>query len=190
MVKAKHRPIRKAHGCQQVPELIIEGKVLKQEIERKFLIANDGWRKDVRAVHHIKQAYLAFGSQAHVRVRIVDAKTAMLTIKASEGELSRQEFEYEIPADDAKELLALAEGTIIEKTRHLVKVQGFEWEIDVFEGDNAGLVVAEIELGDRHHKGYVQELPRPEWLGGEITGDRRYYNSWLARKPFGGWRKE
>ena len=157
-------------------------KALSQEIERKFLIANDSWRKDVCAVHHIRQGYLAFGSRAHVRVRIVDEKAAVLTIKSRDGELSRQEFEYPIPVTEAKELIALAEGAIIEKKRHSVEAGGVKWEIDVFEGDDAGLVIAEIELGNK-----AQEFSRPMWLGTEITGETRYYNSNLARKPFSKW---
>jgi adenylate cyclase len=155
---------------------------LSQEIERKFLIANGNWQKDVRAVHHIRQGYLAFGSRAHVRVRIVDKKAAVLTIKSRKGELSRQEFEYPIPVNEAKELMALAEGTIIEKKRHCVEAGGLKWEIDVFEGDNAGLAIAEIELREE-----AQEISRPMWLGKEITGETRYYNSSLARKPLSRW---
>lgn len=155
---------------------------MSREIERKFLITDDGWQKDVRAVRHIRQGYLAFGSRAHVRVRIVDKKAAVLTVKSREGELSRQEFEYSIPADEARELLALAEEAIIEKKRHSVEASGLEWEIDVFAGDNAGLVIAEIELRDG-----AQEISRPSWLGEEITGEARYYNSSLARKPFSKW---
>jgi adenylate cyclase len=160
----------------------LKAKALSQEIERKFLIANDGWRKDVRAVEQIRQGYLAFGSRAHVRVRIVDEKAAVLTIKSGQGKLSRQEYEYPIPADEAKQLLALAEGAIIEKKRHGVEAGNLKWEIDVFEGDNAGLVVAEVELAEG-----AQEISRPMWLGKEITGERRYYNASLARKPFSKW---
>lgn len=146
------------------------------EIERKFLIAGEGWQGAVTGVHHIRQAYLASGDNASIRVRIQNDDEASLTIKSANAGPSRAEFNYRIPVEDAMELLALRLGHIIEKHRHLVDWSGQLWEIDVFGGAHAGLIIAEVELAAAD-----QEFARPDWLGREVTVDKRYYNATLAK---------
>ena len=158
------------------------------EIERKFLLASDAWRAQVSRSTHMAQGYLndadavsAGRQQASVRVRI-GGEAAHLNIKSREVGMQRQEFEYAIPLADAQALLALCVGGRIEKRRHLVRHGGHLWEIDEFEGDNAGLVVAEIELASPD-----EAFERPEWLGIEVTEQSRYYNLVLAERPFSQW---
>jgi adenylate cyclase len=127
------------------------------------------------------QGYIASGERVSVRVRIA-ADTACLNIKAGGLVASRLEYEYEIPAADARELLQVAGGPVIEKTRHFVEHGGMTWEIDEFHGDNAGLVVAEVELD-----GEDQEFSRPPWIGTEVTEHERYYNVRLAKRPYREW---
>lgn len=144
------------------------------EIERKFLVASEAWRDDVTSHNDIRQAYLAVSGNATVRVRIKD-KAAFLTIKSASPAMRRDEFEYPIPLDDAEALLALRTGRLIEKRRHIVPQGALRFEIDVFAGDLAGLVIAEIELPDE-----ATTFARPAWLGEEVTGDPRYANARLA----------
>jgi CYTH domain-containing protein len=156
---------------------------MAQEIERKFLVKGD-FLGEVYESHHIVQGYLNSAKGRTVRIRIKEDK-AYITVKgpSEDGGLSRFEWEKEIPAEDAKKLLGLAEPTPIGKTRHLVRSSGSHpWEIDVFEGANAGLVIAEIELDAAD-----EPISKPAWLGEEVTGDRRYYNSWLSNHPFTTW---
>jgi adenylate cyclase len=155
---------------------------MKYEIERRFLVADDGWRRSAVARSAMRQAYLNFDGTSSVRVRIEDAERAILTVKARGPALRRFEIEYPLPLADAEILLKHRRGSIVEKTRHIVLHAGATWEVDVFAGENAGLVVAEIELSDES-QGFI----RPGWLGVEITGDARYGNSALARRPFGAW---
>lgn len=129
----------------------------------------------------MSQGYIASSDRTSVRVRVA-GDAAWLNIKAGGLVASRLEYEYAIPAAEARELLTLATGPLIEKTRHFVTHAGFEWEVDEFHGDNAGLVVAELEV-DRED----QEFPRPPWLGTEVTEHRRYYNVCLVKHPFGAW---
>ena len=154
------------------------------EIERKFLVAGD-WKKDVRSSVEMVQAYISSASGRTVRVRIAGQK-AFLTIKGPSGEdgLARFEWEKEISVQDARELLTIAEPGRIEKTRCLApNTDGrHTWEIDEFHGENEGLVIAEIELGSPD-----EGFDRPDWLGQEVTGDRRYYNASLSRRPFRTW---
>lgn len=146
-----------------------------REIERKFLVEGDGWRTGVTRSRVFRQGYLAQTPHVSVRVRLGEGE-ARLTIKGAEAGTSRAEFEYAIPAGDARELLALREGIVIEKTRHDVPAGGDTmWEIDEFAGALAGLVLAEIELADE-----TQAFERPAWLGREVTDDPRYYNAALA----------
>jgi adenylate cyclase len=152
------------------------------EIERKFLVVGDGWRDLVGSRSRIRQGYLSREGRASVRVRVVDEARAYLTIKAARSRISRHEFEYEIPAADGMALLAFCAGHLIDKVRHRVEVGGMPWEVDMFEGDNAGLVIAEIELASES-----DELELPGWVGAEITEDPRYYNAALARMPFSRW---
>ena len=154
---------------------------MPREIERKFLLKNDGWRKCAARHQEMSQGYLASGERVSVRVRVA-GEDARLNIKSGGLVASRQEFEYAIPPAEAHELLALCVGPLVEKTRFWVPYAGFEWEVDEFRGDNRGLVVAEIEL-DRED----QAFPRPEWVGAEVTHLRRYYNVCLVDYPFSAW---
>jgi adenylate cyclase len=152
------------------------------EIERKFLVAGSGWRDQVKGASRIRQGYLSREGRASVRVRVVDGEHAFLTIKAAMGRFSRHEFEYEIPVRDGEALLEFRAGHLIDKVRHRVETGGRLWEVDVFEGENAGLVIAEVELAAEG-----DSLELPSWAGREITEDRRYYNAALARVPFTRW---
>jgi CYTH domain-containing protein len=149
------------------------------EIERKFLVVGDAWRA-APAVPYA-QGYLNRDKQRTVRVRIVQQQ-AWLTVKGANAGATRAEFEYPIPVDDARQLLAMCDGPVIRKTRRVVEHAGARWEIDEFEGDNAGLVVAEIELASEQ-----ASFERPDWLGAEVTHDSRYFNSSLATAPYSTW---
>ena len=155
------------------------------EIERKFLVLAEHWRAQVELSKRVRQAYLNREAGFTARVRIVDDAKATLTIKSSRAGMKRLEFEYEIPLQDGMQLVMLGQGAVIEKTRHIVHSAGLVWEIDEFEGDNTGLIVAEVELQTEH-----QELELPDWVGQEVTGDPRYYNSNLAAKPLSVWNSE
>lgn len=152
------------------------------EIERKFLVQGTQWRNGTGT--KIKQGYLNRDKARTVRVR-VRADHAFLTVKGLTQGASRAEFEYEVPLADAEELLKLSDGPIIEKTRYVVVHEGSKWEVDEFEGDNSGLVVAEIELQSQD-----EQFSRPQWLGREVTDDNRYYNSSLASHPYRDWRQQ
>jgi len=152
------------------------------EIERKFLVKDGGWRNRATERSHIRQAYLALGGKATIRVRIKDDKAAMLTIKSRAAKLRRMELEYPIPVADAQALIGLRRGAVIEKVRHIVPYAGATWEVDVFAGENAGLTVAEVELP---HEDYCLELP--PWIGREVTGRAEYYNSSLVARPYAQW---
>jgi adenylate cyclase len=131
------------------------------------------------------QGYLSATSSSSVRVRIEDGQRAWLTIKSAVAGTTRQEFEYEIPAEDAKSLLQLGVGSPIAKTRYRVPVDRHVWEVDVFEGANTGLVVAEIELESES-----EEFSLPDWIGKEISADKRYYNAALTHAPYSTWTKK
>ena len=150
------------------------------EIERKFLVTSDAWREGAGAPVSIRQAYLAVTDRASVRVRIRNADAAFLTVKSAGAELFRTEVEVAVPVAEAEELLALRQGSVIAKRRYRVPLGGLVWEVDVFEGDNAGLVLAEVELPDADHP-----VEPPSWVGREVTGDARYYNASLATDPVG-----
>lgn len=152
------------------------------EVERKFLIADAAWQNGADAGRRLRQAYLADTESLSVRVRVEEGGGARLTIKSAGAGLSRQEFEYPIPGDDAEALIALRQGGLVEKTRHHVRHGGRVWEVDVFVGDNAGLVLAEIELA-----GDEAGLDIPSWIGEEVTGRPQYYSSRLARHPYCRW---
>ena len=152
------------------------------EIERKFLVADDGWRSHADSGRRLIQAYLAQTDRAVVRVRIEDGARAAMTVKSAAAGLMRQEFEYSIPPAEAEKLAALRQGAVLEKTRFLVPHAGRRWEVDVYGGENTGLVLAEIELESE-----AAEFDRPAWLGTEVTGDARYYASRLSRNPFAAW---
>ena len=153
------------------------------EIERKFLVLDDSYKREAFSSSHIRQGYLSRERGKTIRVRIRDTQ-AFLTIKGPsvDGGLSRPEFEYEIPLDDAEKLMTLCEPGIIDKTRWLVKSGDHTFEVDEFFGDNEGLVMAEVELRSRS-----EEPTMPSFIGQEVTGDRRYYNSQLRRHPYRSW---
>ena len=152
------------------------------EIERKFLVKNDRWKALADAGTRFSQGYLCDSGPGSVRVR-VEGDRANINIKSATIAMQRHEFEYEIPLPEAEEMLSgLCIRPIIEKTRFLIPAGTHTWEIDVFEGDNAGLVVAEIELA---HAG--EHFEKPDWLGEEVTEDTRYYNVCLVKHPFKDW---
>lgn len=152
------------------------------EIERKFLLGSDAWRAEVRDSTHLVQGYLARDAHSAIRVRI-KGDAAELNIKHSLDGIRRLEYEYAIPLDDARELIErVALRPLIDKTRHQVLHRGHLWEIDEFHGENAGLIIAEIELGDAD-----EAFDRPAWLGEEVSHDPRYYNSRLSELPFSRW---
>jgi adenylate cyclase len=153
------------------------------EIERKFLVGDDSWRHGATGTDY-RQGYLAVAQRCSVRVRIADNE-AWLTVKSRDGGLTRHEYEYPLPHDDAEGLLALCEPVVISKTRYLVNCGDHRWEIDEFHGDNDGLIVAEIELS---HEDEVFEKPR--WLGKEVSDDLRYYNAALSSRPYRLWKHE
>jgi adenylate cyclase len=151
-----------------------EAQGMAKEIERKFLVHDDAWRSSVSAAIRLRQAYIASMPDRNVRVRLANDEIATITIKLGRA-LTRDEFEYAITVPDAEELLGAAIGHVIEKTRYHVSYRGFLWEVDVFAGPHAGLVIAEVELRSE------QDDPElPEWLGREVTGEYRYSNQALA----------
>jgi len=156
---------------------------MAQEIERKFLVTGDAWRTDNGML--IRQGYLYSGLNGTFRVRTM-GEHAYLTVKGRKVGISRLEFEYEIPLAEANEMLdKLCFKPLIEKVRHEVPMDGFIWEIDEFQGENAGLVVAEIELEDEN-----QGFPKPGWVGREVSDDARYLNANLVKNPYSKWGKE
>ena len=152
------------------------------EIERKFLV-NEKWKPEGRSIH-VKQGYLPGTGPMLVRVRQEDSR-AFLTLKGRTEGVTRSEYEYEIPMTDAGELLARCAEPIIEKTRYLIPSGKHTWEVDVFFGANEGLIVAEIELSDEN-----EPFDKPVWVGAEVSGDPRYYNSNLASRPYSEWKND
>jgi len=153
------------------------------EIERKFLLKNKDWKAVADQGTILKQAYLNTDPERTVRVRI-KGQHGFLTIKGKTIKSTRQEFEYEIPLEDALSLLKLCKTPVIEKIRYLVQADELTWEIDIFEGINAGLEMAEVELTAEN-----QQVILPDWIGKEVTEDPRYYNSNLVQFPFSEWQK-
>jgi len=156
--------------------------VMSFEIERKFLVRGDDWRRLVTSQRTVRQAYLGTNGKASIRVRIVDNGSATLTIKSRPTDLRRLELEYPIPVLEAEALMQLRDGCIIEKTRHVVPHGDLAWEIDIFARENAELIVAELELREVN-----QQIELPSWIGQEITGQPQYYNSFLVHRPFCSW---
>jgi adenylate cyclase len=154
------------------------------EIEHKFLLANEDWRKEIHRSELFRQGYLSSQPTSSIRVRICEHQ-AWLNIKSATVGTHRLEYEYEIPVADAQEILIhLCSKPLIEKTRHYVQHGNDLWEIDEFEGANEGLIVAEIELEE-----IGQPFEKPTWLGREVTDDLRYYNNNLAHYPYSQWRE-
>jgi adenylate cyclase len=158
------------------------GLPVPQEIERKFLVANDGWRRGANHGRKLRQAYLAETDRAVVRVRIEDDRLGVLTVKSAVAGLSRAEIECPLKLDEAETLIELRQGSLLRKTRFHIEHAGRTWEVDVYCGDNAGLVTAEIELVSED-----ETVELPPWLGEEVTGTRQYYAAQLARRPYGSW---
>ena len=156
------------------------------EIERKFLVKGSDFKQQARSSSHIQQGYLCSGKGKTIRVRSRDDK-AYLTIKGPSlnGGLSRYEFEKEITLDEANHLFQLCEPGIIDKRRYLVDYEGHTFEVDEFYGDNEGLVMAEIELNAPD-----ESFKKPDFIGTEVTGDRRYYNAHLRQNPYKLWKDE
>ena len=155
---------------------------MPREIERKFLLKSDAWRSQVRREPRDEPGLSRERRPLRRCASASPAHEAWLNIKAGGFVASRQEYEYPIPLDEARELLALAEGPLIEKTRHFVEHGGMTWEIDEFHGENDGLVVAELELDSED-----EPFARPPWLGAEVTQLRRYYNVCLVTHPYRAW---
>ena len=154
---------------------------MAKEIERKFLVHPRKW-SDLGPGLEIRQGYLCATKQSSVRVRTYGDK-AFLTIKGSTTGLTRDEYEYEIPSDDANEIMNLCERPPIEKTRYRIVFKGHTWEVDEFSGENRGLSVAEVEL-----KNAKEQVELPDWIDREVSGDPRYLNSNLSVKPFSTWK--
>lgn len=152
------------------------------EIERKFLVVSEPWRD--APTEYFCQGYLNRDPLRTVRVRVAEGQ-GWLTVKGETTGAAREEFEYEIPVADAQVLLKLCEQPLVEKNRRLVEFAGLTWEVDEFLGENAGLVVAEVEL-----ESPAQTVELPPWVGQEVTDDPRYYNSNLSTRPFSAWRDE
>lgn len=145
------------------------------EIERKFLLSNDDWRNFIQSSSTLRQAYILYADNRNLRIRIKNDETAKLTVKIGHDGFIRSEYEYDVPLTDANELIAISEGVVIEKTRHLVHWDNHTWEIDEFSGIYTGLITAEVELNA------TDDLPTiPDWIGEELTSDRRYSNQTLA----------
>jgi adenylate cyclase len=152
------------------------------EIERKFLTRNENWRGDIERSLPMRQGYLHRADDSAIRVRI-SGDHAHINIKKTEDGIQRLEYEYEIPVQDAVEMLdRVAIQQQIDKTRHEIRVGDHLWEVDEFHGDNEGLVVAEIELTHAD-----EPFDRPEWIGKEVSQDRRYFNSNLIIHPYNSW---
>jgi adenylate cyclase len=154
------------------------------EIERKFLVCGNEWQRLATGRTRIQQAYLPAEASLSMRVRIKNEDYATLTLKSRETELRRLEFEYPIPTADAQMLMTMRRGAVIEKVRYTIPWHGLMWEVDIFSGDNAGLVIAEIELRHEH-----QHFISSRWLGEEVTGQPHYYNRALSQQPFCSWER-
>lgn len=155
---------------------------MAEEIERKFLVRDDSWRDQVERSMHQLQGYLGSAESCSIRIRISDEQ-ASLNIKSATLGITRREYDYPIPVNEAREILdQLCIKPIIEKTRHIVRVGGHVWEIDEFAGDNNGLIVAEVELSSAD-----ETFEKPAWAGKEVSDDPRYYNVCLVSNPYKDW---
>lgn len=160
-----------------------DGCKVATEIERKFLVKKQQWKDQQKTSgKSYRQGYLNSAPERSVRVRVTD-KSGYLTVKGISKGATRREYEYDIPKEDAEELLLLCESSVIEKTRFKIEFDGLTWEVDEFSGKNEGLLIAEVELESED-----QEFQRPDWIGEEVTDDHRYYNVNLAKNPFTTWK--
>jgi len=152
------------------------------EIERKYTLKSEDWRNTISSSQRITQGYLAGNDRASVRIRVA-GDHANINIKSATLGITRQEYEYEIPLEDAQNMLEqLCEKPVIDKTRYYVSFAGKTWEIDEFYGENAGLIVAEIELDS-----IEEEFELPPWISNEVSDDKRYYNVSLVDHPYKDW---
>lgn len=152
------------------------------EIEHKFLLRDDRWRQQIERSVRIRQGYLTSDARCSVRVRVADNQ-GFLNLKSGTLGIQRSEYEYPIPLNEAEEILdTLCEKPLLEKTRYYLHFREHLWEIDEFAGDNAGLIVAEVELSRSD-----ESFARPEWVGEDVSHDMRYYNSQLALHPYRSW---
>ena len=156
---------------------------MAQEIEKKFLVAGE-FKESAKKATRITQGYLSSVPERTVRVRVKGEK-GYITVKGigNDSGASRFEWEKEIPVEDVRDLLKICEPGVIDKTRYLIDCDGHTFEVDEFYGDNGGLVVAEVELSDEN-----EAFTRPSWLGEEVTGDKKYYNSMLMKNPYKNWK--
>ena len=156
---------------------------MAQEIEKKFLVAGE-FKESAKKATRITQGYLSSVPERTVRVRVKGDK-GYITVKGigNDSGASRFEWEKEMPVEDVRDLLKICEPGVIDKTRYLVDCDGHTFEVDEFYGDNEGLVVAEVELSDEN-----EAFTRPSWLGEEVTGDKKYYNSMLMKNPYKNWK--
>ena len=152
------------------------------EIERKFLVSSNDWQRLATRQLSLRQAYLSANGKSSIRIRIKGDGSATLTVKSRPVDLLRLELEYDIPVLEAEALMQLRQGSIVEKVRHVIPCGDLAWEVDVFSGDNYGLVLAEIEL--QHER---QPVDLPPWIGAEVTGQQQYYNSSLVQRPYSSW---
>lgn len=156
--------------------------IMAAEIERKFLVTGDNWPRDDYADY--QQGYLSLDKERTVRVRVAGDR-AYITVKGITRKATRDEYEYKIPVQDADAMLRnLCLRPLIEKRRYRIEYAGMIWEVDEFSGDNAGLVLAEIELQHEH-----QSFEKPDWVGREVTTDSRYYNASLVAEPYRTWKE-
>ncbi len=151
------------------------------EIERRFLLKNAAWREQVTASVVMRQGYLSVEKEHTIRIRVIGDE-AWLTVKGFISDVSRHEFDYPIPKSDAETMLNALCPFVLDKTRHLVTVDHATFEIDEYQGENAPLIVAELELPDE-----AAPYPTPAWLGTEITADGRFSNAYLSKHPFATW---
>jgi adenylate cyclase len=152
------------------------------EIERKFLVSNDAWKRHILRSVEMAQGYLGESSKASIRIRVA-GEDAWLSVKSARSGLTRAEYEYPVPPEDGREMLQqLTRQGIVEKTRYWIQDGTHTWELDVFHGENEGLVIAELELNRED-----EDFEIPSWLGPEVTHDERYYNSSLAQTPYSCW---
>lgn len=155
---------------------------MASEIERKFLLKDDSWRQQIHYSIQQIQGYLGSSQSCSIRIRI-SGDSANLNIKSATLGISRQEYDYAIPMEEAREILAhLCVKPLIEKTRHIVRVGSHIWEIDEFAGDNVGLIVAEVELDSTD-----ESFEKPAWAGEDVSDDPRYYNVCLVKNPYRNW---
>jgi len=152
-----------------------------KEIERKYLVTSRSFKKNASYAQEIRQGYLSIDEQKVVRLRTLDDK-GFITIKSKVTDFTRNEFEYEIPKDEAIEMMHTLCPGLLEKTRYVVSFEEMKWEVDEFFNENQGLILAEIELESEN-----QSFEKPSWLGKEVTQDYRYYNAYLSKHPFRKW---